>query len=128
VVQEDTAWIEISGAKVQAVKNLYNNESGTTGTVTLSESVANFAYIEIFYDDANNGVCSSVKVPSPNGKSVALQVITKGNDTNLRINAKKVSISGTSITSSNYQIIYAPHDNGSWNNNEISIQKVVGYR
>lgn len=107
---------------------LYENTSGTNGTVTLSESAANFTYLEIFYFDMNNGVLDSTTVWSPNGKAVSLEVTTKGNDTNLRINAKKISIQGTSVSSSDYQIIYVPHDNGSWNNNEIAIQKVVGYR
>ena len=49
-------------------KNLYNNASGTTGTVTLSETSANFSYIEIYFakDLSNNLSC--VRVFSPNGK------------------------------------------------------------
>ena len=31
------------------VKSLYDNGTGTTGTVTLSETAANFNYLEIFY-------------------------------------------------------------------------------
>lgn len=71
--------------------SLYENSSGTNGTVTLSQTAANFVYLEIFYFDMNNGVITSTKIWSPNGKAVSLEVTTKGNETNLRINAKRVS-------------------------------------
>ena len=48
-------------------KNLYNNATGTNGTVTLSETSANFNYIEIFYyaKISNTNFYGSVKVYSP---------------------------------------------------------------
>lgn len=52
-----------------------NGTSGTSGTVTLSSSAANFNYIKIYIaDDAN--VYSETTVYSPNGKIVNLQTIS----------------------------------------------------
>jgi hypothetical protein len=45
---------------------LYNNEQGTTAEITLSDSVANYTYIEIFCD------VGYTKVFKPNGKEVSL--------------------------------------------------------
>lgn len=49
--------------------SLYDNSTGTTGTVTLSQSAANFTYLTIFTRDDDNHY-SSRDVYSPNRKSV----------------------------------------------------------
>lgn len=109
-------------------KSLYDNSSGTTGTVTLGESSANFAYLEIFYigDGAND--YGSIKVVTPNGKQTALSVSEGG--TILRVRATTVKISGNTITPqfgilasvSNGQTGYTE------NKNYIKIIKVIGWR
>lgn len=77
---------------------LYNNTSGTTGTVTLSQSAANFTYLEIFFNCQGNA-CSSVKVYSPNGKKVQLQqTFWAEGTTTSQTDFETVTISGTSIT------------------------------
>ena len=43
--------------------------SGTNGTVTLSESAANFRRLDVYFRD-NDGTLGSVSVPSPDGRSV----------------------------------------------------------
>ena len=50
---------------------LYNNASGTTGTVTLSSSAANFNHIRIYYG-YDTFSRTSVDVYDPNGKQVSL--------------------------------------------------------
>lgn len=52
-------------------KVLYNDPTGTTGDVALSETAANFEYIEIFYR-TNDQDYGSTKVYQPNGKKVSL--------------------------------------------------------
>ena len=46
---------------------LYNNTSGTTGTVTLSQSAANFTRLRVFFTTGNAGY-GSTEIWSPNGK------------------------------------------------------------
>ena len=129
-----------NNAKFQNVKLqptvLYDNASGTTGTITLSETSANFSYLEIFYKDTKplgaGQPHNSIKVSAPNEKVVSLFIFTPDETTGLemRYSTKAISISGTSITTSNYYA--AGWINASeiswWHANEISIVKVIGYR
>lgn len=113
---------------VYATENLYDNESGTTGTVSLSENASNFEYIEIFYWDNNNASCHSTKVFNPNGKNVAL--FTLEGATNMYARSRNIIINGTSITNSQYS--FASFSQGNYsavdNTNYIKIYKVIGYR
>lgn len=108
-------------------KVLYNNSTGTTGTVTLSESAANFTLLKILYSD-DWSQYKSDDVYSPNNKTVQLLScrIIENNSTFMRF--RLVKISGTQITNS---------DTGnwtSWNNDtnnttsNIFIHQVLGYK
>lgn len=56
------------------VTQLYNSSTGTYSSVTLSQSAANFTYLEIFFKDIDSMV-NSVKIYSPNGKSARLSIV-----------------------------------------------------
>lgn len=75
---------------------LYNNSTGTTGTVTLSASAANYTMIDILFR-TNDSEYGSVRVYSPNGKTVNLVSASATATTQMLVKAKRVSISGTSI-------------------------------
>lgn len=107
--------------------SLYNNSSGTTGTVTLSQSVANFTYIEVYYKDEWN-YCGMTKVYSANGKTALLVSNRISSSDGAFIKSRNVKLSGT-------QIITEYNGNwASWNNSVsdtktyISIYKVNGYK
>lgn len=107
--------------------SLYNNSSGTTGTVTLSQSVANFTYIEVYYKDDWN-YCGMTKVYSANGKTALLVSNRISSSDGAFIKSRNVKLSGT-------QIITEYNGNwASWNNSVsdtktyISIYKVNGYK
>ena len=115
--------------------SLYDNSSGTTGTVTLSETAANFSYLEIFYgkSEGNPIYRNSVKVNAPNGKITNLLIaynIYSGSMSQLQ--SKCVSISGTSVANTSNTTGYVNLYNGrsvEWgNSNEIKIYKIIGYR
>ena len=78
--------------------NLYNNAEGTTGTVTLSSSAANFNYLEIYYTTSSLDLYKSVKIYSPNGKTASLDTSHIYGGNTFEIQTKDISISGTSIT------------------------------
>ena len=122
-----TGWEQIDG-NVFSEYVLYDSDTGTTDTVTLSDSSANYDYIEIFFTD-NNSAYTSVKVPNADGKYASLTCYWVGANSNaLYVNSKIVSISGTSITV--YRYIQASFE-GSWSKsavNNIKIYKVVGYK
>ena len=108
-------------------KVLYNSASGTAGTVTLSDSVENYTYLEIFYRSSGDNACGSVKVFSPNGKLVHLGTIHYIADYDYAKFAL-VSVSGSMITfSQNYQIVLKNNGSIYSAENAIFITRVVGY-
>jgi len=112
---------------------LYNNASGNNSSVTLSETSANFIYLEIFFR-ANDGndYTSYTKVYSPNGKKTYLRYEIKSGGT-LYTKIVKASISGNKITLSD-GIEYYFYCSGSGNtinassSSNIYITRVVGYK
>lgn len=85
-----------AGATKNIVASLYDNSSGTTGTITLSQSAANFTKIKIYYKDINNSY-GNVEVYAPNGKNVELKAIKNG-ASSLVIYNSIIQISETSLT------------------------------
>lgn len=106
---------------------LYNNASGTAGTVTLSDSAENYTYLEIFYRSSGDNACGSVKVFRPNGKLVHLGTIHYIADYDYAKFAL-VNVSGAMITfRQNYQIILKSNGSSYSSENAIYITRVVGY-
>lgn len=113
---------------------LYSNSAGTTGTVTLSETSANFTYLEIYYgikDEVN--IVDSIKISNPNGKKPTLFVGKTDTAGFFTHYGNTVNISGTSITRNrgaqyNINTNNVLGDFGSQTPPQISILKVIGYR
>lgn len=123
--------LPITGGIIQCKPtSLYNNSTGTTGTVTLSDSAANYSYLEIFVKN-NDNFYQSVKVADPNNKNVSLTTNTQVGEI-LYLKNKTILISGKSIsTVSNYysQVqINASLQLGYSKSNLIYIVKVLGYK
>lgn len=119
---------------VFGANNLYNNDSGTTGTVTLSSSAANYSYLEIFYGK-DTGSIHSVRVYNPQGKSASLIMgyyANNGTSSFQQIQTKIVKISGTSITTNSNSTGLSNISYGNsvyiYNSNDIKIYKVLGYK
>lgn len=122
-----SAWQQI----FRSEKMLYVNDSGSSGTITLSESSANFSMMEI-YAMNNDGKRGYTKVFYPHNKDVTLDIATPNYPTYYG-KAKGYTISGTSITlSMSIRTMEYYFANGtstsSSNSNSISIYKVIGYR
>ena len=111
--------------------NLYENASGTNGTVTLSETAANFNHIQIFFNKTSDRY-SSVDVWAPNGKNVSLELTYVENNNNFaQTQAKRMAISGSNITlvsNSFGGINFSGSTSTVFNNNELKIYKVLGYK
>jgi hypothetical protein len=105
--------------------------SGTNGTVTLSETAANFSKLKIFYKSDDNAY-QSVQVVSPNGKFVELSVNHArgaGQVTEVIVKGSWVTISGTSITVGGYcNIGITTSAVTSYPGNVIYIVRVEGIR
>lgn len=113
---------------------LYNNSTGTTGNITLSETSANFDYLEFFYNKEIDGkkMFSSTKVYQPNGKYVALDLSGYWDDSStMQTLSKCVYISGTSVGVQTANTAYANTHNESTYagvENHVYITRIVGYR
>lgn len=111
---------------------LYNNTSGSNGTITLSETSANYTYIDIFYrpNDGSN-YTSFTRVYSPNGKNTCLRYEIKAGGT-MYVKISEAQISGNKITLANTSAYYFNIGNNNTingtNDNQIYITRVVGYK
>ena len=111
---------------------LYNNSTGTTGNITLSETSANFSYLEIFFKD-NNQNYSSAKVYSPNGKNVNLSLsehYVSSSTNHKQFMFRKIAISGTSIANleTGFMLVAGNAITTNDTTNYIYITRVVGYK
>ena len=107
---------------------LYENSSGSTGTISLNETSANFSAIEVIYG-CDNYTYSTGKIYEPNNKNIAtpIQQVQSSND-QVSLFVSNWTISGTSITfvkASNKYIASTIQTYGT--NAYIKIYKVVGY-
>lgn len=126
--------------------SLYSSSDGSNGTITLSQSAANFTYLEVFYADNNNRQANSIKIYSPNGKYITVSCVepaTNNTEPRLYIRSSGWTISGTSITvgrsdlSGENRGVYVqlyPNANGTnvdvklEEQNYIKIFRVLGYK
>ena len=108
---------------IYVCNNLFYNASGTQSTVTLSDSSANYTYLEILYKN-NDNYYGSVRVMFPNGKKTVLTSNTASSSQTYFKNTT-VTISGTSITFGTGTEVYGTTNS---TNNRMYIFSVNGYK
>lgn len=115
-----------SGHRLIGYKEIYSNNTGATGTITLSESAANFNMLEIFYH-GDTDTYSSVRIWAPDGKRIALDLsyITKDNHWIQGANKQISETSITTINGSETKISVSPP--GVAKKDYIKITKVLGW-
>lgn len=104
---------------------LYTNNTGTTGTVTLSETSANFSYLDIFLRRDTWEYFTRVYLP--NGKTIIATTsqFYGTNEEDLYIYSKKMSISGNKI---NVAYSKGTYNQVAFNDDINYIIRVIGYR
>ena len=112
---------------------LYESENGSTGNITLGESVENFEYIEIFYKDISSvrNAVDSVKIENANGKYVNAKTFgpVPGSGNELRYAVTTFRINNTTIVAIDYLCGYITNSNFQYyGSQELAITKVIGYR
>lgn len=126
-----SGWEQVSGVNYTAYE-LYANATGSNTNLTLSDSAANYVYLEIFYK-SNDNVFNSTKVYEPNGKTfLAMGLRPTGSTTAspVYLKAEEFSINGTTITKGNY-VEMNFQTNGTFTiatNNVMYITRVVGLK
>lgn len=109
---------------------LYNNDSGTQNTITLSDSLANYGYIEICYGykATNTIIKGSIKIISPDENDAALDVKLLTSSA-LNFIVARIAMSDTNI-SFTYNRECVINNNGTISFDTtrlVSIFRVVGY-
>ncbi len=119
-----------SWGRIYTETGLYINDAGTNGTVTLSESAANFAYIEI-YGHTNSGQSTYTKLFNANNKTFNLVGGYLAASTIWQDIEARYKINGTTI-SKEYEYYINTTSNGSTNigqqGNNVFIDRVIGLR
>ena len=98
----------------------------TTGNVTLNDDSKKYSSLEIFYESTGN--YNSVKVLSPNGKNVFLISAWFGNNVDGNIKIAKIKISNNIISKINYTAFKYGGSDPAFEENSITIRKVLGYK
>ena len=92
----DTSYVgEFTSSKV-----LYSNAAGTTGTVSLSDSAANYKMIVIIAGFSDTGASGSLVVYAPDGKTVDVGAVIAASSSGA-VHRVRYVISGTTMTPSN---------------------------
>ena len=125
----NTSLTKNSNYRIYGGRVIYSNSSGSTGTITLSETAANFSFLEIHYGNSNYQL--TTRVYSPNGKKVPLFFDYMVNSTTHQILTKKVTISKTSITTDTSYSGYGNIIDGGTiyvgTENSVKIYYVIGF-
>lgn len=107
-------------------KVLYDNSTGTYGTVTLTESAENFTMLEIIIGYSDIYGCNSIKIYNPNSKVFDISALVPSS-TSISAHRTRCTISDTSITQ-NYNAS-GTISGTTWGSasNKLLIKSVIGY-
>ena len=111
--------------------SLYNNSSGTSGTVTLSKNVSNFVFVDIYYANHTDGTFHIIRTrPGYRSDNILNHLRYSNSDGYMVFDSKQIRISGTSITTS--KVGYGNFNNDNYTNvrseNNLWIFRVIGYK
>lgn len=127
---DDTLLTKNSDYCIYGGRVIYSNSSGSTGTITLIETAANFSFLEIHYGNINYQL--TTRVFDPNNKKVPLFFDYMVNSTTHQILTKKVTISKTSITTDTSYSGYGNIIDGGTTHvgteNSVRIYYVIGFK
>lgn len=113
---------------------LYENATGTNSNITLSQTIANFKYIEVFVrNNENNFLHAGQKFYTNNSTSINIQLnlLSNGNGA-ADVKGLRCLINGTSLTMSYFYkatiISGQTPSSGTGTNSGLYIYKIVGYK
>lgn len=111
---------------------LYSSSTGETGNVTLSDSSANYEYLEIYYRYSTSDTYGDYysKISTPNGNKIALNIMLDNNNYCYQLYCT-YSISGTTMTKGTpvqWRFDTSGNNARSTPSTVFAITKVVGYK
>lgn len=110
---------------------LYENESGTNGSVTLNDSVENYKFIELYGVQTNTSYTSGgrmyTKLYNPNGKKAYLTIQHYMNDRIYNF-GRAWTFSGTAATASDGFGYVSGSSNYATSGTTVLLTHVIGYK
>lgn len=126
----DGGAVAVRGFPIYGMRVLYSNSTGTTGTVTLSETAANFTFLDIVFGNGDSRVSGVTRVYSPNGKTAEISANLIGANGYASLYFARYTISGTSMAKSLNNTLSASL-NGTWavsTSGELYVVAVLGWK
>ena len=138
-LNENTSNIEQIQQQITDLENLiqgtvlFEDEDGVgSGTnITLTETSANYSYLEIFYGrSSTENTLSSVKVENPNNKQFGMSIIYASSGTTIQLYGARIKINGTSLTWSGSTITTISNTSISSTSatDVLKVYKIIGYK
>ena len=107
---------------------LFESSSGASSGITLSDSIANYNAVEIFYHSSDNVYGNTGKIYSPSGRAISL-VAPFNIDTTIYNKQARISITGTTATISDQRETAMSGGGVTVNSGTyFYINKIVGYK
>lgn len=103
---------------------LYNNSSGTTGNLTLSDAIENYSHFEVYYTGEYDYI-GLIKYFVKSGATYTLDKIRIDGST-YYVFQEKIQIAGTSLTKLTNREYSS--NSGISDTNPIKITKIIGYK
>lgn len=123
--------LQINGEPVLMPYTLYSNESGSDGTITLSDSVVNYSCLTIVYRD-NDGYIYSRKLYNPNDKITTLfagqPMISSLLYSYLKLTSFYISGTTISIKQTRYKEVTLQASTDVKVASNIFITRIIGYK
>ena len=110
---------------------LYQDNTGTTGNVSLLDSSSNYSFIEIIFRKSLHEMCGSAKIDMDDGYGVLMSMIDYSSVSIFQIEAEPVSISGSTITRGIARYVNFAYTVGNYTSateSGFTILKVIGYK
>ena len=122
-------WQARTNLEVEKITNLYSNNSGTNGTITLSQAFTNFSKIIVYYQ-VGVGERKSETLFNTGASSTSVQLNHYNtNGTNIYMRAVPVTFSDKTVTWG--QNAWFWRENGTWggsnNAGQIKVYRIDGY-
>lgn len=124
-LQDSGGYVYIGNDRILPHKMLYSGS--TTGTVTLTETAANFLYFIIIVGFSDTGSSGTICVYSPNGKTVDAHAVAVSSNS-ASVGRVRYVISGTTMTASNNYLAKSTNSSWSYSQNSVYCKAVIGFR
>lgn len=121
--------IESDSTEAPGPAVLYSNASGTNGSVKLSQSAANYAYLDVIYGNGEGRTSGVTRVYQPDGKTVEMSANLVGDNGYASVYFARYAVSGVTLTRLLNNALSATL-NGDWavsTAGNLYITQVIGY-